>query len=52
MILYFAGSWNAENKLQILEDKKTGVLFSFFDIPKKRMKQIKKQIKRKEQKKI
>lgn len=49
MKLYFAGSISAEELLPIIDkSEEYGILFTFFDIPKKRFKTIKKNIKRKE----
>lgn len=49
MQVYFAGSVPIENYLPIFGQKDVGVLFTFHDIPKKRMASIKKK-KKKERK--
>ena len=46
MKIYFAGSVEIEGYLPISKDKKAGVLFTFFDVPKTRFRNIKKAIKR------
>lgn len=42
MIFYFAGSVEAEGLIPIHDDERAGVLFTFFDIPEKRFKRLKK----------
>jgi hypothetical protein len=51
-LLYYSGSVAIEDYLpEINDDPNLGVLFTFFDIPKKRFNNIKKKVRREQNKK-